>query len=45
MFMTGTMALRALVAALPLPTFWNTVELPRTLFLTRTVLRSLEPIR
>ena len=45
MFMTGTLPWRALVEALPLPTFWNTVELPRTVFLTRTVLRSFEPIR
>lgn len=42
--MTGTLPWRALVEAVPLPTFWKTVELPCTLFFTRTVLRSFDPI-
>ena len=45
MFITGTAPWRALVLAVPLPTFWKTVEAPITLPLERTVLRSFEPMR
>ena len=45
MFITGTTPLRALAAAVPVPTFWKMVEAPRTSDLLRTVGRSFEPWR